>query len=510
MLEDNRLIAKNTLFLYIRTIVVMLISFYTSRVVLQALGVVDYGIYNVVGGLVSLFSFINGSMAAATIRYLTFELGKKDYNRLNEVFCTCIQIHFLISLIVVLLAESIGMWLMLYKMIIPLDRLNIAIIVFQISIITSVISIMNVPFNSLLIAHERMSSFAYISILDAILKFAVAISVPLFLYDKMLVYAILMCFVFVFIISIYRHYCHVHFPESYYHIVKDKVLAVEMTKYAFWSLLSNIAFVTYTHGVNLLLNVFFGPTVNAARALSVQVQAGLGRFVQSFQSALNPQITKSYARDERDRLFFLVNASSRFSFYLVLLLIFPVMVEIDYILSLWLETVPDYTSCFIRLTLLWMPISVMLNPLNIATQATGRIKRFALITGGAQLLILPSSYLVLKLGGGPETVYYVYLSISYLNSFVYIYLTCSEIKLSMWLFLKSVFFQCLAVAIMSALITVICNLNNYCSHSFWSAITNMIIADVSVLFSIYLIGMNRRERGVASNYIRTKVARIFS
>lgn len=507
MKAENSRIAKNTVFLYLRTIVVLLVSLYTSRVVLQSLGVTDFGIYNVVGGLVTMFTFINGAMAAATLRFLSFEMGRGDDKQLNVVFSTSIFIHVAISIFVVLMAETVGLWFLYHKMIIPPERMFAASIVFQISVLTAVISIMNVPYNSLLIAHERMSSFAYITILDATLKLLVAIGISHYQYDRLILYAILILLTFLTTITIYWVYCHHSFPESHIRLVKDRELITKMSKFAFWNLFSNLAYVTYTQGINVLLNVFFGPVVNAARGIAVQVQAAVAKFLDSFQSALNPQITKSYASNDRERLLFLIDTSSRYSFYLILILIFPLFVSIDYILSLWLGEVPEHTATFVRLTFLTMPVSAMMNSLNIATQATGRVKRFFFVTGSLQLLILPISYIVLKLGGTPESVYIVTFVHVFVTSFVYMYVTCSEIQLSMWFFLKKVAVRAYTVVCCATVIPIVYNLYSPSSTTFWPALLNMVIAEISVLTCIFIIGMRTKERSTLYGFIKKRVSK---
>ena len=504
MHPENGRIAKNSLALYFRTIFVMLIALYTSRVVLKSLGVEDYGIYNIVGGLVSIFVFINGAMYGATIRYITIALGKGDFKQLNVVFCTSLQIHAVISLIVVLLSETIGLWLFYNKMTIPPDRFQVSFFVFQMSLLTAVISILNVPYYSLLIAHERMASFAYISILDAVLKLIVAISLPFFMYDKLVIYSVLMFLTFLTIIVIYYVYCYRCFPESHYHFVKEGNLVKEMSGFAFWSLFSNFAYATYTQGVNVLLNIFFSPVVNAARAVSVQVQNAVSKFVQSFQSALNPQIVKNYAADNRERLLFLIDTSSRFSFFLLLVIVTPILVETDILLKFWLGEVPEHTSNFIRISILSSLITVMLNPLNIATQATGKIRRFSFVTGSVQLLILPLSYIALKLGGSPESVYYVYLVVSFLLSFVYMYITCSAIRISMALYVRQVMMNLYCVLILAAIIPICYNLY-YSSTSFCSSVLNILIAEMSVLSCIFLIGLRKQEKSWVISCIRKKL-----
>ena len=505
MQSENRRIAKNSMALYIRTIFVMVIALYTSRVVLRSLGVEDYGIYNVVGGLVSIFTFLNGAMYGATIRFITIALGKRDFRQLNTVFCTSIQIHAVISLVVIVLSETIGLWLFYNKMTIPPDRIQVSFFVFQMSLLTAVLSIMNVPYNSLLVAHERMASFAYISILDAALKLLAAISLALFLYDKLVVYSILMFLAFLTIIIIYYVYCRRHFPESKYHFVNETFLAKDMSRFAFWSLFSNLAYATYTQGVNVLLNIFFGPVVNAARAVSVQVQNAVSKFVQSFQSALNPQIVKNYATDNRERLLFLIDTSSRFSFYLLLIIVTPIMVETEWLLQLWLGEVPAHTANFIKITIFCSLIGVMLNPLNIATQATGNIKRFSFVTGCIQLLILPMSYIVLRLGGNPESVYWVYLVVSFILSFIYMHLTCSAINISMIRFIKQVVLKLYSVLIVAAIVPSLYNLYVHSSSSLCASITNMMISEASVFFCVFILGLRSSEKTLAYRVVKSRL-----
>lgn len=504
MKSENSRIAKNTLFLYLRTIVVLVVSLYTSRVVLKSLGVEDYGIYNVVGGLVSMFVFINGAMSAATLRFLTFELGHKDKDRLNVVFSTSVFIHIAIAVLVVLIAETAGLWFLRHKMVIPAERIVAAGIVYQVSILTAVVSIMNVPYNSLLIAHERMSSFAYITILEAMLKLAVAVSISYYQYDRLILYSFLLLAVFLVIIGIYRFYCRRLFPESHVRVVRDKALVAQMSRFAAWNLFSNLAYVTYTQGLNMLLNLFFGPVVNAARGVAVQVETAVRKFVSSFQSALNPQITKSYANNDRERLLFLIDTSSRYSFYLILILIFPLFVSIDYILSLWLEIVPPHTANFIRLTFLAMPISVLTNSLNIATQATGRVKRFFFFTGSLQMLILPLSYVALLMWSHPEIVYIVTFVHSFLTSFVYIHITCSEIGLSMWIYIKKVAMRAYTVAICAAVIPIVYNLCTPSSDTFSSTLLNMAVAELSILGAVFLLGIKDNERSAIYCIVKSK------
>lgn len=406
--NNNKRIAKNTLLLYVRTLFIMLVTLYTSRVVLNTLGVSDYGVYNVVGGVVAMFGFINNSMSSATQRYITFALGKGDIKNLHKVFSTALQIHILISVLIVVLGETVGLWFMYEKMQIPEDRMDAAFWVLQCSIVATVVMIVSVPYNADIIAHEKMSAFAYISILEAVLKLAVVYILVVFSYDKLILYAILILAVQILIRFCYSHYCNKHFQESKYRHVWDKSLFKEMTGFAGWSMFGNLSGVLFGQGLNMLLNVFFGPVVNAARAVAVQVQNAIQQFVGNFQMALNPQITKTYARGEKDEMHRLMFRSARFSFYLLFLLSLPVLFETDFILTVWLKTVPDNTVVFLRIMICTSLIYTLANPLVVANQATGKVRKYQAVCGTILLMILPVSYVCLRLGCPAYSVFIVH------------------------------------------------------------------------------------------------------
>ena len=408
MPSNNKRIAKNTLLLYFRMVFMMAVSLYTSRVVLNTLGVEDFGVYNVVGGVVAMFGFINGSMASATQRFITFALGRGDMGRLRTVFSTALQIHVLIAVLVVLLGETIGLWFMFTQMQIPADRMNAAFWVLQCAIASTVVMIVSVPYNADIIAHEKMSAFAYITILEAVLKLVIVYMLAVFPYDKLVLYAVLMLAVQLLIRFCYSGYCSRHFSESRYRHVRDMVLFKEMTGFAGWSMFGNLSFVLFGQGLNMLLNVFFGPVVNAARAISVQVQGAVQQFVVNFQMALNPQITKTYAKGELSEMHKLMFRSARFSFYLLFLLSLPVLFETDFVLTLWLKTVPENTVVFLRIMLCTSLISALANPLIVANQATGKVKRYQAVCGTILLLILPVSYVCLRLGCPAYSVFVVH------------------------------------------------------------------------------------------------------
>lgn len=407
--SNNKRIAKNTIVLYLRMILILVVGLYTSRVVLNTLGVEDYGLYNVVGGFVTVFAFLNGAMSTATQRFITFELAKGDLQRQRTTFSTAINLHLALAIVITLLAETIGLWFVYNKLVIPAERFTAALWVYQLSIAALFIQIVSIPYNAAIIAHEKMSAFAFISIMDVGLKLAIVYALTLVSWDKLIFYAVLLFLVGVLDRIIYGAYCGKNFPEAKYSFVIDKSLLKEMTNIAGWSLFGNLAGVGYTQGLNILLNMFFGPAVNAARGVAVTVQGVVSGFVANFQMALNPQITKSYAVNDLKRMHTLIYASSKFSFYLLFLVVWPIMIEAQEILTVWLKLVPDHTVWFMRLILSIMLIEALANPMMISSQAVGKVKVYQSVVGGLLLLIIPISYVALRLGANPESVFIVHL-----------------------------------------------------------------------------------------------------
>lgn len=407
--SNSKRIAKNTLILYFRMIFLMVISLYTSRVVLATLGVNDFGIYNVVGGFVSMFSVLRAGLISATQRFITFELGRGDEKALKSTYSSSMQIYIMISIIIVIAAESLGIWFIQNKMVIPTDRLFAAQWVFQLSLLTLVIGLISNPQNALIIAHEKMGAFAYISIYEAVAKLLIVYVLTIGGMDKLILYAILMCLVQISLRIIYGIYCKRNFEEAKFsfHIDWDRIKKI----YGFtgWSMFGGLASIGFTQGLNMLLNVFFNPAINAARGISVQVQNVINHFATNFQTAINPQIIKSYASNELDYMYKLIFASSKFSFYLILFLALPVMMETEQILSLWLKEVPEYASIFFRLMIITTMIDGISNPIMRSVDASGNIRNYQLIVGGILLCIVPIAYIVLKLGGEPYTVFVVHI-----------------------------------------------------------------------------------------------------
>lgn len=406
--ENNKRIAKNTLLLYVRMILMMGITLFTSRIILQVLGVEDYGIYSVVGGVISIISFINGGMVSATQRYITFALGKNDLQQLKKVFSTSIQIHSFISLIILIFSETIGLWFLYNELIIPESRMTAAFWVFQCSIIISIVTIMSAPYNAAIIAHEKMSAFAYISVFEAALNLAIVYLLKISSWDKLIAYAIFLLLVKVTIRFVYAIYCKKNFEEATYIHSVSKPLLKEMFSFAGWSFWGNLANVLYTQGLNMMLNIFFGPVVNAARGIAVQVQTAVSLFVSNFQMAINPQITKNYAIGDLDQMHLLMFRSARFSFFLLYLLVLPILLDTNFILKVWLKTVPDNTVVFTQIMLCISLVYSLTGNCVIANQATGKVKVYQSIVGGILLLVLPLSYIVLKLGAPAYSVFIVH------------------------------------------------------------------------------------------------------
>lgn len=503
---NNRRIAKNTLLLYFRMIFMMLVSLYTSRVVLDTLGVEDYGIYNVVGGVVAMFGFINGAMSTSTQRYLTFELGRGDAACLRRVFCTSLFIHALISLLVVILAETAGLWFFYHKMVIPAARMGAAMWVYQFSILATVVMIMSVPYNASIIAHERMSAFAYISVLEVVLKLLVVYLLQIGSWDKLALYAVLIFVVQLGIRALYGMYCSRHFDETRFRRLWDKTLFREMLGFAGWNLWGNCAGVAFTQGVNLLLNMFFGPVVNAARGISVQVQAAISQFSINFQTAMNPQITKSYAVHDYDYMHSLIFRSSKFTFYLLLLLSLPVMLETDSILRLWLGTVPEHTVTFIRLMLCVTIIDSVANPLMISASATGRVRLYQGVVGGILLCILPLSYLVLKLGGHPASVFVVHLCVCIVAFIVRLYIIRPMIRLSLRNYCRRVVVPCLSVALLAVILPLV--LKILLPEGIPAFLAICLICLLCVSLAAYWLGLSISERTFIRNKVKVALSKI--
>lgn len=499
---NNKRIAKNTVLLYFRMILLMAVSLYTSRVVLSTLGVEDYGIYNIVGGFIGMLAFLNGAMSGSSQRFITVALGKGDKQYLNKVFSTCLCTHAIIALIVFLIAETIGLWFLIEKLVIPDGRMAAAMIVYQCSVITSIVQIMSYPYNAAIVAHEDMSAFAYISIYEALANLGVAFLIKIDAYDRLSLYAIALLLVKISVILIYRLYSRRHyFKKSIVHVF-DKILVKEMFSFTGWNLWGGLAGTLMGQGVNVLLNLFFGPIVNAARGLAVQVQSAVNMFATNFQMAINPQIMKTYATGEIDAMHTLIYRSAKFTFILLLCIILPIVVEVDTVLAIWLGNVPQYTDIFVRLTLATCLIDSVSNPFMTASAATGKVKLYQSVVGGILILILPISYVVLKLGGDPTSVFIVHLCIGMLAFVVRLIIVRGLINLSFRDYMHNVIYPCTKVLITSILLVFL--INYIPSITVFVSLVKMFAIFIVVLLASFAFCLAKGER----NYVMYKIINI--
>lgn len=506
--SNNKRIAKNTLLLYFRMLFLMLISLYTSRVILNALGIEDYGIYNVVGGVVTMFSLLSGTLSAAISRFITFELGRGNSDKLKKVFSCSVTIQVGIAFFIVLLAETVGLWFLNEKMVIPGDRLIAANWCYQFSLVTFVINLISVPYNATIIAHEKMSAFAYISILEAIGKLAVAWSITINPIDRLVFYAIMISVIAWIIRIVYGWYCKRHFEECSYHFIFDYVLLKEMFSFAGWNFIGASSSVLSTQGINVLLNLFGGPTVNAARAISVKVNAVVTGFVTNYMIALNPQITKSYANGDREYMFKLIFQGARLSYYILLLLSLPIIFNTHYILIVWLKLVPEHTDLFVKLVLVFAMSESISNPLITAMLATGNIRNYQIIVGGIQMMNLPISYLCLYYGAIPESVVIVAIVLSQFSMAARLLMLRSMIGINIREYLRIVYFNVIKVTVIAAFFPMILSL--YMSESVYKFV---IIVLVTILFTIMtelFIGCNKEERLIVSRKIIQMKNRVYN
>ena len=493
--ENTKRIAKNTLLLYVRMLFGMLVSLYTSRVVLNTLGVEDYGIYNVVGGVVAMFSMISSTLSAAVSRFLTFSLGKGDMIRLKQVFSTSLLIHLLMSGIILILAESIGIWFLNTFLTIPEGRLYAANWVFQASVFSFLLNLVGVPFYASVIAHEHMQALAYIGISDIILRLLVVLFIAnnSFNADNLIIYSMLLLVVGLIVFCAYWLYCRRHFEECRMLVPFDKKCWKEISTFAGWNMMGCTALLLKDQGVNILMNIFIGPAINAARGIATSVNTAVSSFVGNFMTALNPQITKSYAAKDDTYMFSLVERGARFSFYILLLLALPILFETDFILTLWLKQYPEHTVNFIRLVLMLSMCDVLSNTLINLQLSTGNIRNYQIAVGGMLLMNFPFSYICLRIGFPPESTFIVAIFISIACMVLRLLFLRKMVHLSIRRYLRNVCLNVMAVtAFTVALISIICM---WLPLTGWSRfVVTTAICLICCISSIYYIGCSKNER----------------
>lgn len=504
--SNNKRLAKNTLVLYVRMMVIMVVNLYISRVILENLGVDDYGIYNVVGGFVTMFSLLSNSLANAISRFITIELGKDDLQKLRTVFSTSLAVLIILSILIFLLIEAFGIWFLNAKMQIPESRLVAANWVLHCSALTFVVNLISIPYNSSIIAHEHMSAYAYISIAEVLLKLFAIMAVVLFTSDRLIVYSLLMLAAAVVIRILYGVYCSRHFSECRSKLILDRTLLREISSMASWNILGSGASVLNNQGINLLINLFFSVTVNAAVGIANQIYNAVTSFSSSFTTALNPQITKTYARGEYDSMRYLVYKGARFSFYLMLVLSLPIIIEAPTILKLWLKTVPPHTVIFARLTLVSALISVLTTCLFTVSMATGKIKLYQTVVGSLALSTFGFTYIAYALGAPVEATYFISIIVNSAIMVARILIVNRTVPINVKAYFTEVVLNAFVVTVASAALP--CILHIFLEHNIVTFLFVCAVSVLSVCACSLFVGMRKSERDTVIGYARKIIEKI--
>ncbi len=492
--SNNNRIAKNTLLLYARTFLVMIISLYTSRIVLKVLGVEDYGIYQVVGGMVALFAVISQALTTAISRYITFEIGSGNKERLFAVFSISKVVQLVISVIILVIGEIVGLWFLHTQMQIPEDRIWAANWVLQFSLISFCVNLLSIPYNACVIAHEHMKAYAYISILDALGKLGICFLLMLSPIDTLVFYGLLLMFLTIVIRIVYTVYCRRYFEESLAPFKFQKAIFKEMLHFAGWGFFTNANYLLNNQGVNMLINVFFGVTFNAARGLANQVEGAVMLFVNSFTTAINPQITKSYAAGNREEMFTLVYRGSKFSFFLMYLMALPLIFETETILNIWLTEVPNKTVIFVQLSLVLGMFECFGNPSVTACMATGNIRTYSLVIGILGLLDFPIVWIAFVAGAKIEMAYYLYIMVKSVVILARMFLMKNMLSMPISDYLYRAIVPVFRVIILAAIPSLI--VVSIFPQSYVRLAISVLIGVLSVGLVSMFVGMTRNERTV--------------
>ena len=504
---SGKQIARNTLFLYFRQLILLAVSLYTIRIILDVLGASDYGLYNVVGGIVLMFSFINAGMIQASQRFLSYEMGcNSGSTLLTKVFASINTIHWMIAGVTILLAETIGLWFINTQLNIPEGREIAANWVYQFSIISFVFGVLGVPFNASLIAHERMDVFAYISVGEAILKLIIVYIVQISFYDKLITYGFLVLFVALLNTSVLWLYCRNYYVECRKYFTFEKGILKRIIGFASWSFVGNIGFSFKNQGVNFIINIFFGTTVNAARGVAYSVSSVVSQFANNFMMAITPQITKQYAAGDINNMIKLSFTGSKFSFFLLYIMGLPAIILAPVILKYWLVDIPEYTIIFLQLAIVLLMVDGLATPIGKAIDATGNNKLFQITVAIIMLMDLPISYFLLRNGYEPYTVMYVALFTSVIALFARLAILKKYVPLVSYLsYLKEVIIPSLKVIVMTIMcvIPIIYYMPNTDIIMLLSAILSFVVA----LIAIYIFGLNLNEQNFVKNFIKKKIKR---
>ena len=502
--QDNSRIAKNTLFLYFRMFLILGVSLYTSRVVLDILGIEDYGLYNVVGGVVAMLSFMNSALAGATSRFLSYELGRGDDQSLKETFSTIFGIHVVLAVIIVMTLEIVGLWFVTNKLEIPDGRLSTALFVFHFSVAACAIHLFRMPFYAAIISHERMDVFAYISIFDVIMKLVIVYLLQLGNFDKLRMYAVLVFCIDFLSSALYVLFARKKFAECELSIKIKKTIAKPILAFSGWDLYGNLSVVARSHGLNILQNTFFGTVVNAATGISNQVMAAIMGFAENFMVAVKPQIIKSFAANEYDRFKQLIINSSKYCTLLLFLISFPFLLEAHFVLGIWLVKVPDYAVVFCQLAIVNNWISIMFRPIVYGVHATGNAKRISVINGSIYLSVLPLSYIFLKMGGSPIVPFVLNIVLLLIGQTFFSLPTFKRYfpEFSIKSFFYRSIMKCVCIGLGSAVIPLFIHyhFNEGWSRFFIGTVSSVLIT----ILLVYFWGVEKRDRKKIISFVKNK------
>ena len=499
---SNKRVLKNTIILYLRMIFQMTVYLYTSRVVVKALGFVDYGIYDVVGSVVISMMFLNNSLLNCTQRFITYTLASGDNKELSKIFSHSIYIHVAFGVCIVVVGALIGTWYINEVMVLPQDRVDDALFVFYVSLASSFIAMVSVPYNALIIAHEHMGAFALITIVDVLLKFVAAVSL-FFFDDRLRVYALFLLAAAIVVRIIYALYCNRRYKGV--HLVRcfDSGTFKSMLGFLGWNTIGNTAIMCNTQGLNLMLNAVGGPVINAARGLAFQAQSAVVSFINSFQTAINPQITKSYAMGDVPKMNSLILISSRVSFMLMFFIMVPLLLLTENLLAVWVGDFPPYTAAFVRILLCVSVVETIANPMMVGASATGNIKRYQLMVGGAMLCTLPIAFIALKAGAAPESVFWALLATTLFAQLVRMWLCRGLFNFSVAQFCSQVMLPVIKVVV-AGFVPLVFFYPYYSACSGISVVLVALMLDVWIALCVFLLGLHKAERDFILRKIKLK------
>lgn len=504
MASGNNKIARNTLYLYIRMAFSLVVSLYTSRVVINTLGVVDYGINNVVAGFVSMFAFLNSSLTSSIQRFYNYENGRNGHNGVLRVYEVSIVVQILLSIFICLLLETFGLWYLNNKLVIPPERLFSANVLYQTTVISMLLLILQVPYSALIMSYERMDYYALVGVLDTVLRLLIVFLLPYFPNDKLIVYGFLGLIISAFNFLMYYLYTRHNFPTIRFHLKIDFSLLKSVLSFSFWNTFGAFSIMIRNQGLNILINLFFGPVVNAARGVAYSIQSAMMGFIQNISTSTRPQLTESYAKGNVSRSLNLAFGISKINFILLYLMALPVIGEIHYLLHLWLgDSVPEHTETFAILVLVIALVDVLNTPISIIMLATGKVSRFNTISSVIGLLSLPLSYLLLSYGGNENTIFYVAIFISVMVQIASVKIMCQTVNTRAIDYIKKVIFPLICLIVLTGWIILIPQY--IVDDGIIRLLLTILLTTVIIIITSYLVVLNSSERKYVIEFITRKL-----